>query len=446
MGHLQRIGGAANRDMKIRALKASAFLSVLFIVVYGGCSWITAQRSGVGTIYFAWERFIPFVPFFILPYMSIDGFFVAAPFLCDDEVELRTFSRRVAMAIFVAGACFLLLPLQLAVERPDAAGWLGAVFRQFCELDRPFNLLPSLHIAFCGILGVHYARHSSGAWRAISNVWFSLIAISALLTYQHHFIDVVGGFVLAAFCFYFVPEPGAKSAVPPNPRLGASYVVGALTLAIAAVLTLPWGLWLLWPALALGIVASGYFGIGPGIYRKRAGTLPWSARALLAPTLLGQQISLWHYQRQCRPWDEVVRGVLIGRQLDDLEAADALRDGVTAVLDLTAEFSEASPFRLAAYRNLPILDLTAPTPAQLREAVSFIDAHVTGGKVYVHCKIGYSRSAAVVGAWLVASGRAADADEAMAMLRAVRPSIVIRPEAEAALRKFDAGLARHPAG
>lgn len=432
--------------MKLRALKASVFLSVLFLVVYHACNWITSRRADVGIIYFEWERIIPFVPFFILPYMSVDLFFVAAPFLCDDEAELRALGRRIALAILVAGACFLLFPLQLAVDRPQPAGWLGVIFRRFCEIDRPHNLLPSLHITLCCILAVHYRRHLFGVWRTASDFWFALIALSALLTYQHHFIDVVGGFGLAALSFYFVRETRAPFALTPNPRLGWFYALGAAGLLVAGVCLRPWGLILLWPAFATAMIAAAYFGVGPGVYRKENGRLPWSARILLAPCLIGQWISLWYYQRQCRPWDEVAPGVLIGRRLDDREAAAAVRDGVTAVLDLTAEFSEVTPFRLSAYRNLPILDLTAPTLAQLQEAVAFIDSHVAGGKVYVHCKIGYSRSAAVVAAWLLASGAVANADEAMAKLRAVRPSIVIRPEAEAALRTFDVGHARLPAG
>src|SRR6266516_7809676 len=82
-----------------KALLASAGLSILFLVVYSGCNWITARRPGVGTFYFEWEQWIPFVPFMILPYMSIDLFFVAASFLCRSELELRIFSRRVMFAI-----------------------------------------------------------------------------------------------------------------------------------------------------------------------------------------------------------------------------------------------------------------------------------------------------------------------------------------------------------
>ena len=73
------------------------------------------------------------------------------------------------MAILIAGACFLLFPLGLAVNRPQPDGWLGVIFRNFCEIDRPYNLLPSLHITLCCILAVHYARHSRGLWRAISD-------------------------------------------------------------------------------------------------------------------------------------------------------------------------------------------------------------------------------------------------------------------------------------
>src|SRR5262245_31673750 len=104
--------------MMAAAARASVLLSLLFLVVYGACNWITAQRTDVGTWYFAWERYIPFVPLMIIPYMSIDLFFVAAPFLCSDAQELRTFTRRISWAIVVAGVCFLALPLRFAFERP----------------------------------------------------------------------------------------------------------------------------------------------------------------------------------------------------------------------------------------------------------------------------------------------------------------------------------------
>jgi protein phosphatase len=147
-------------------------------------------------------------------------------------------------------------------------------------------------------------------------------------------------------------------------------------------------------------------------------------------------LSLAYYRRQCRAWDEVARGILIGRILTEAEAAAAVKQGVTAVLDLTAEFSETAPFRAVTYRNLPILDLTGPTQDQLHEAAVFLAAEAATGTVYIHCKIGYSRSAAVAGAYLLASQAAATVEEAVSRLRQVRPSIVLRAEAMEALRAF----------
>ena len=422
--------------MRRAAARTAAALSVLFLVVYGTCNWITAHRTGVGTWYFAWERRIPFVPAMIVPYMSIDAFFVAAPFLCRDRTELRVFARRVTVAILVAGACFLAMPLRFAFERPAVSGWLGTVFSAFRSLDQPFNLFPSLHITLRTLLAALYARHTRALWRAAGHVWFSLIGLSTVLTYQHHVVDVAGGFVLAALVFYWVREAPVRSPVVPNRRIAWYYSFGAVASVGLAAAAWPWGGVFLWPAVALGTVAAAYVGVGPGIFRKTDGQLPLSARLVLGPCLIGQWLSLVYYRRQGRPWDQVVPGVLIGGRLTTREATRAVEQGVTAVLDLTVEFGEAQPFRGLIYRNVPILDLTAPTPAQLDEAVRFITEQAPGGLVYVHCKIGYSRSAAVVGAYLLASGHARTADEAVTILRRARPSIVVRPEAYAALREF----------
>src|SRR5213080_4458847 len=153
------------RVSRLKAFAVSAGLSVLFLIVYSGCNWITGQRGQVGSFYFQWERAIPFVPFFILPYMSIDLFFVAAPFLCRNDRELKILSKRIATAIVIAGLCFLIFPLRFAFPRPHAEGWLGAIFDWFRGVDAPYNLLPSLHAALMLILADVYLRHSRGVVR-----------------------------------------------------------------------------------------------------------------------------------------------------------------------------------------------------------------------------------------------------------------------------------------
>ena len=62
-------------------------------------------------------------------------------------------------------------------------------------------MCPSLHIALRTILAETYARHTRRFWNIASHLWFSLVGFSTLLTYQHHVIDVAGGFLLAAVVF-----------------------------------------------------------------------------------------------------------------------------------------------------------------------------------------------------------------------------------------------------
>ena len=221
----------------------------------------------------------------------------------------------------------------------------------------------------------------------------------------------------------------------PNARIAGYYAVGALLALSIAMRGWPWAGPLLWPAATLAIVAAAYLGLGPAVYAKRDGRVPLGRRIFFAPTLAGQSISLWHYARTTTPWDPVLPGVIVGRRLRGSQADALVAKGVTAVLDLTAEFSEAPVLRRLAYRNIPLLDLTAPTPARLEEAVTFIAQQRSRGRtVYVHCKVGYSRTAAVVGAYLIRAGHCATVEEALQRLRFARPGIVVRPEALRALR------------
>ncbi|HEX8279966.1 MAG TPA: phosphatase PAP2/dual specificity phosphatase family protein, partial [Chthoniobacterales bacterium] len=372
----------------------------------------------------------------IVPYMSIDLFFVAAPLLCRTSAELNTFAKRIASAIVAAGICFLLFPLRFAFERPQASGVHGAIFDWFRGMDLPYNLFPSLHIALSALLVVTYARHTRGAVRALLVAWFVLIIASAVLTFQHHVLDVVGGFALGGYCFYFIREMPVRLPVAADRVLALRYFIGSFALALAGLAFWPWGALLLWPAASLAIVAAAYLTLGPTVFRKTHGVVPRSTRWALGPFLVGQHLSRIYYRRQCRAWDEVTPQVWIGSALREDEARRAVNLGVAAVLDLTAEFTAAKAFRHLSYRNVQVLDLTAPTYAQLEEISEFITEHSQHGIVYVHCKIGYSRSAAAVIAWLIASAQVDDVAEGIERLRKTRPSIVIRPEIHRALAEF----------
>ena len=411
--------------------------TLLFVAVYQGCTWMTSRRTDVGAFHFDWELSVPFVPALIIPYWSLDAFFIASFFLCRDRGELDCLGKRMASAILVAGGCFLLFPLRCVYPRPPVDGFFGMLFSILRGFDQPYNQFPSLHIALGTIvLGVFW-RRTSGAGHLLLGPWFGLIFVSTVLTHQHHVIDVAGGFVLALVCFYVIRPDRSPVVRSVNLRVAAGYAAASSLALALMIITLPLGLGFAWPAVACALVAAAYLGVGPWVYGKQDSSTALSARVLLAPCLMGQHLSWLFYRRQSRPWDVIVPGIWVGRKLTDREASEAVLSGVTAVLDLTAEFPASTPFRRLAYMNLPLLDLTAPSLSQLRHAVWFIDKQVRRGIVYVHCKAGYSRSAAAVGAYLLASGRARTTEDALSLLRAARPSLVVRPEARDALIAFE---------
>jgi len=416
------------------AARTSGALAALFVVVYGGTNILASIRPEVPSVCFAWEHVIPFVPWMFIPYASIDLFFLVAPFVCSSDRQRRLLAWRLGTAIVIAGAFFLLVPLRLSLERQPVAGALGELISAFRGLDRPFNQFPSLHITLTLLLMPLYLRRAASWLRPALCAWFLLILASPLLTWQHHAIDILGGTILAIGCAYVFREQPLRTPVTRTPRIAGYYGAGSLACVGLSLVAVPWSLSLLWPAATLALVAAGYLGLGAGIYRKSQGRIPWVARFLLEPVLLGQRASLARYRRRGEPWNRLTPNVIIGRRLSDNEARPLLAAGVTATLDLTGEFSEAALLRQTRYLNVPILDLSRPTDGQIEAAVAFIARESTRGAVYIHCKLGYSRTAAVAGVYLLRAGLAQNADAAIARLRAARPGIIIRPEAECAIR------------
>jgi hypothetical protein len=218
--------------------------------------------------------------------------------------------------------------------------------------------------------------------------------------------------------------------------------------ALAGTLVTP-GWWarlpLLWVASSFLLAAAAYAGLGPGLLGKRAdGSLPAWSYLVHGPFLLLGLVTMRavHLTTAEPPFHEVAPGVVLGRRPTrrDREAYRAL--GVSAVLDLTAELpASAALTGTERYRTLPVLDAEAPSPAQLAEAVRWIDlARAEGGKVLVHCALGHGRSATVVAAWRLAHGATGDALDVEAALRRTRPGVRFTPPQHLALEAWRRSL------
>ena len=424
------------------------FLGPFFFLLYGGAGWVASLQPGILSHHFAWEASIPFVPGMIVPYWSLDLIFAASLFLCGDRRALRIHVGRIVFVIVVATACFLVFPMRFGFERPEVDGVYGALFGLLDQFDRPFNQAPSLHIALLTVLWPVYHRAVRGIANLALHIWFTLIAASVLLTWQHHLIDVPTGALLGLVALCALPDRGTNRSLVPagwerdaRRQIGLRYRLGCLACLALTPVALPGSLLLLWPATALALVAAAYAWGGAALLGKADGVLSPPTRLVLAPYRIGAMAFVRAQALFDAPWHEVAPGLLVGRLLTRREARQAVDDGVVAVLDLTAEFAESPRFLRLPYLNLPVLDLTAPSPAELHRAVRFVETHRRRGKVYVHCALGYGRSACVAAACLLATGEADGVVAAIRQVRAARRHAVFSPVGIRALKTVRSGLA-----
>ena len=399
-------------------------LAPFFFLTYGQVNQFTQTRVDVGSIVFGWEHNIPFLPWTIIPYWSLDLLYGLALFVCTSYRELHRLGIRLVLASLLACLGFLLFPLRFSFTRPSVTGPMGWLFQQLEQFDLPYNQSPSLHIILCWLLWCHYRHHVTERLQWLNSGVFLLIAVSVLTTWQHHVIDVVSGLGVGLFISWLVPEHDMWQWHVPDKRrrqLAWRYAMGMMV-CTAAACYLP-VLW--WGVIAMGIIAISYAGLGVTGFQKNAqGQLSLATRYLLLPWRWGAWATVRYYMRHLPAESLVHDGVSLGyypRQ--PVKAA--------AVLDLTCEFSKAAVVEQAqsTYLAVPMLDLTLPDQRELSAAVTALaQLHQQYQTVLVHCALGLTRSAVVIAAWLLAHQHAASAEEAMEEVRQARPHVLFPPQ------------------
>lgn len=396
-------------------------LGPLFFLSYGQVNQFTARRHDVGSMVFDWEHAIPFMPWTIVPYWSIDLLYGISLFICTSKQELTRHGCRLFVASLIACAGFLLFPLKFTFIRPETQGMFGWLFRQLEQFDLPYNQAPSLHIILTWLLWLRFRQHLGKGARLLSGAWFLLIAVSVLTTWQHHFIDVLSGIVVGVMISYAIPVEGHWRWKRPSAnalRLATKYCASGVMLLLAG-LCIPHGFILLWAATALLLVAVGYAGLGVSVFQKNShGELSLSARWILFPYLAGAWLSKGWFSRRIAMSNVICSGVALGRFPDKaVEQA--------AVFDLTAEFHKNS-CKTEVWEAYPLMDLMVPSVQDVRQAVLNLQhlrkSHDT---VLVCCALGLSRSASVVAAWLISEGYAASVSKAVSLIKSQRPQVVL---------------------
>jgi len=334
------------------------------------------------------------------------------------------------------------------------------MFDSLVAFDLPYNQSPSLHIALSIIVGAFY-------WTRFPKIrlpillWQSLIALSVLTTYQHHFIDMPTGALLGWLVLWVMPQHGvspfrrpfgtqgrlktseasfceaktnaagfreAKTSPATRSReikIAMLYLAGAVLSALPSFFGDAW-LWMLWVSVSLSVVAFAYLTGNAAVFQKQAdGRLSAAATVLLLPYLVGVRLNMVYWLRGKAKTARVRDDVLIG-------SVSGISDDLPAVLDVCAEYPH--PRYRGVYRVLPLLDMVAPSENDLVQAASLLEAlRRQHGKVLTCCALGYGRSASVVLTWLLVYGGCRDLAQATAELKQVRPQMVLPPETAKAI-------------
>ena len=178
--------------------------TILFGLIYGGADHLTALRTLRLRVHLDVEEKIPFVPAAIWIYMSIYILFCAIPFILRTRRELSALANTLASATLCGGICFLLFPAEVGFTVPHDLGMSDQMFRFADWLNLKYNLVPSLHVALSVVCFAAFASRASVAGKVFLWLWAAAIAASTVLTYQHHVLDVITGFILGSLAIRLV--------------------------------------------------------------------------------------------------------------------------------------------------------------------------------------------------------------------------------------------------
>jgi hypothetical protein len=173
-------------------------VSLVFFPVYLGCAAVTAGRARHWHPYASWETNVPFVPFMIVPYLSMFVLFLLPP-LQLDAPELRCLTARLAASL-AGGLVFLVLPAEMGfVPRADAGVW-QRIYSALYRIDGPYNTVPSFHVIYTASILLAMSEAATPALRRGYLAWLAVVCASTILTHRHHLLDVAAGlaFALAA--------------------------------------------------------------------------------------------------------------------------------------------------------------------------------------------------------------------------------------------------------
>jgi membrane-associated phospholipid phosphatase len=153
------------------------------------------------------DKQIPLIPEFIWVYNSlIPVLILSAAFLVRSKKMFYTTVCAFVLTTLVLDMCYIFMPSFYPRDPIVITGistWFLELTRQ---IDGANNTFPSGHVALSWLLfwAISYSNYMNG--RSISKIlygiWATGVSVATLALKQHYIVDVFGGFVVAAICYF----------------------------------------------------------------------------------------------------------------------------------------------------------------------------------------------------------------------------------------------------
>lgn len=147
---------------------------------------------------------IPFLDFFVWPYISAYVLNTVGVFLMTKDMEYQEFKKITAayfMNLIVLVGFYFVIPMKAvrADFDPDGSYSLWAVNILHGAMF-PYNTFPSAHVSYSFLTGL-IAYCGKYKYRAVIIIDSILIILSTLFIKEHVIVDVATGIVLAVICY-----------------------------------------------------------------------------------------------------------------------------------------------------------------------------------------------------------------------------------------------------
>lgn len=199
------------KNIRVTAVLALAF-AVFWLVVYGGANVVTGLHSIRISVHMSWELQVPFIPELAVVYLSMNVMMLLSLFVFRTWQEFVPLLTVLVVQTLLAGACFLLLPVQPALPGRLALSTAGWLFHGADALNLEFNSVPSLHVAYAFTTARAIGARCTPVGKGMFLLWAGAIAVSTLFLHQHYCVDIIAGIALAVLTMQWLYDRASNPA------------------------------------------------------------------------------------------------------------------------------------------------------------------------------------------------------------------------------------------